>query len=198
MKLFYGPNSPFSRKCRIVILEKNIEGVEMIPVSAADNPPELIAVNPLCTVPALVTDDGLHLCDSSIICEYLDSLPSKAAKLVTEGEARLCIMALAVMAEGIMNAAVSCVMEGRRPKENQYPAWITRKEAAVTRTIDKIAAANLDYTLPLTFGTLNLAIALQYVDFRLPHLDWRSKHKTLAAWVDEMSSRPSFAETAPS
>jgi len=198
MKLFYGPNSPFSRKCRIVILEKGISGVEMIPVSAIENPPELIAVNPLCTVPAFVTKEGLHLCDSSVICEYLDGLPSSAPRLITDdSEASLCVMALAVMAEGIMNAAVACVLEGRRPKENQYPAWIERKERAVSRAIDKIAAANLDFTRPLSFGMLNTAIALMYVDFRLPHLGWRSRHEALAAWVDEMSVRPSFAATAP-
>ena len=198
MKLFYGPNSPFSRKCRIVILEKGIDGVEMIPVSAAENPPELIAINPLCTVPAMVTKEGLHLCDSSVICEYLDALPSAAPRLITDdAEARLCVMALAVMAEGIMNAAVACVLEARRPPENQYPAWIQRKEQAISRAIDKIAAANLDFTRPLSFGMLNTAIALCYVDFRLPHLDWRSKHSALAAWVDSMARRPSFIATAP-
>lgn len=197
MKLFYGPNSPFSRKCRILILEKNIKDVEMIPVSAVENPPELIAVNPLCTVPAFVTHDGLHLCDSSVICEYLDGLPSAAPKFIPEGEARLCVMALAVMAEGIMNAAVACVLEGRRPKENQYPAWVARKETAVARAIDKIGAAGLDFTLPLTFGMLNTAIALQYVDFRLPQIQWRHKHTALAAWADEMKKRPSFAQTLP-
>lgn len=197
MKLFYGPNSPFSRKCRIVLLEKNIEGVEMIPVSATENPPELIAVNPLCTVPAFVTKDGLHLCDSSVICEYLDGLPSAAPKLIIDGDGRLCVMALAVMAEGMMNAAVACVLEARRPKENQYPAWVSRKEAAIARTIDKIAAANLDFSHPLNFGTLNLAIALHYVDFRLPDIKWRDKHPKLAAFADVMAKRPSFAATAP-
>jgi len=198
MKLFYGPNSPFSRKCRIIILEKNIQNVEMIPVMATENPPELIAVNPLCTVPALITDDGLHLCDSSVICEYLDNLPSSVPTFYNDDkDARICIMALAVMAEGMMNAAVACVMEARRPKENQYPAWIQRKEDAVTRTIDKISAANLNFSLPLTIGALNLAVALQYVDFRLPDIDWRTKHKTLADWSDMMAKRPSFSATAP-
>ena len=197
MKLFYSPNSPFSRKCRIIILEKKIEGVEQVEVSPAENPPELLAVNPLGTIPALVTNDGLHLCDSSVIVEYLDGLPSSAPRLIPEGEARLCVMALAVMAEGMLNAAVSCVLEGRRPKENQYPAWVERKEKAVARTIDKIAAANLDFTLPLTLGMLNLAIALHYVSFRLPQVEWRRKHKALAAWADEMAKRPSFAATMP-
>lgn len=169
----------------------------MVELMPADNPPELWAVNPLGTVPAMVTKDGMHLCDSSVIVEYLDGLPSSTPSLLGDKEARLCILALAVMAEGTLNAAVSCVLEGRRPVENQYPAWIERKEKAIARTIDKIAAANLDFTLPLTLGTLNLAVALHYVSFRLPHIEWRNKHKTLAAWADEMAKRPSFAVTTP-
>ncbi len=198
MKLFYSPNSPYARKCRVMILEKNIAGVEQVAVMPADNPPELWAVNPLGTVPALVTDDGLHLCDSQLICEYLDNLPSPAPKLITDDAgARLCIMALAEMAHGMMDAAVVCVMEGRRPADKQLVSTVERKEKAILRTIDKIAAANLDFSRPLSLGTVNLAIALLYVDFRLPHLGWRDKHAVLAAWVDTMAKRPSFSATSP-
>ncbi len=198
MKLFYSQNSPYARKARAIIREKNLAGIEEISVMPAENPPELWAVNPLGTVPTFVTSDGLHLCDSSIICEYLDSLPSSAIKLLgDDSEARLCIMALAVMANGMMDAAVNCVMEGRRPADKQMASATQRKENALMRTIDKIGSANLDFTLPLTLGTLNLAIAMQYVDFRLPHLAWRAKHTALATWVDEMAKRPSFISTAP-
>ncbi|MDX2073534.1 MAG: glutathione S-transferase N-terminal domain-containing protein [Alphaproteobacteria bacterium] len=196
--LYYSPNSPYARKCRIIIAEKKLEGIEQIEVNAMENPPELLAVNPLGTVPALVTDDGLHLCDSQLICEYLDGLPSAAPKLLTDDSgARLCIMALAEMAHGMMDAAVMCVIEGRRPPEKQLESVTQRKEKALLRTIEKISSANLDFTTPLTLGTLNLAIALLYVDFRLPHLGWRSKHAALAQWADEMKMRPSFAATAP-
>jgi glutathione S-transferase len=198
MKLFFSPNSPYARKCRVILREKNLAGIKEISVMPAENPPELWAVNPLGTVPAFVTDDGLHLCDSSIICEYLDSLLSPEPKLLgNDSEARLCIVALAVMANGMMDAAVNCVMEGRRPADKQMASAIQRKENALIRTIDKIGAANLDFTLPLTLGTLNLAIALMYADFRLPHLSWRNKHVALATWLDAMAKRSSFIQTAP-
>lgn len=198
MKLFYSPNSPYARKCRVIILEKKLEGIEQVVVNAMENPPELLAINPLGTVPAFITNDGLHLCDSSVICEYLDTLPSSAPRMIsTDDGARVCVMALAVMAEGILNAAVACVLEARRPKENQYPAWVGRKEKAIARAIDKIAAANLDFSRPLSLGTINTAIALQYIDFRIPHLGWRTKHNALATWVDDMAKRPSFIATAP-
>lgn len=198
MKLIYSPNSPYARKCRVVIREKNFLGIDEISVNAMENPPELLAVNPLGTVPAMVTQDGLHLCDSQLICEYLDSLPSAAPKLMSDDAgARLCMMALSEMAHGMMDAAVVCVIESRRPADKQMQSVVERKQAAILRTIEKIAAANLDFTRPLTLGTLNLAIALLYVDFRLPQLEWRKQHTALAAWADAMANRPAFAATAP-
>ncbi len=196
--LFYSPNSPYARKCRIIIAEKNLAGIEQIAVNAMENPPQLLAVNPLGTVPAMITADGLHLCDSSIICEYLDSLPSDSPRLISSDDgARLCVMALAEMAGGIIDAAVVCVVEGRRPADKINPPVLERKEKAIMRTIDKIAAANLNFDLPLTLGSLSLAVALLYVDFRLPHLLWRKNHQKLASWADEMAKKPSFLSTKP-
>ncbi|NBO19502.1 MAG: glutathione S-transferase, partial [Proteobacteria bacterium] len=67
MKLFYAPNSPYARKCRVIIREKGIGGVEEVLTLPMDNPPELITVNPLGAVPALLLPSGRALCDSPII-----------------------------------------------------------------------------------------------------------------------------------
>jgi len=198
MKLFYSPNSPYARKARIVIREKSIAGVEEILVNTADNSPELLAINPLGTVPTFLTDAGLHLCESPIICEFLDSLPSSAPLLISNDfGARLCILSLAALGDGIMDAAVTMVMESRRPPEKQMHATIERKEKAVLRAIEKIASAKLDYSFPLTMGTLNVAVALLYIDFRLPHLAWRIAHPEMAVWVDGLDTTESFATTRP-
>lgn len=195
MKLFYSQNSPYARKCRVVAIEKKLEKrVEFANVNPLENPPELWAVNPLGTVPALVTDDGLHLCDSTAICEYLDSL-SPENPLMPAPEYRICVLAVAVMADGIMDAAVACVLEGRRPKEKHYAEWVARKEAAIRRTIEK--CAGIDWDMKPTLGTIGLGVALAYVSFRLPHLDWRGAHPKLAAWLDEFSKRPSMQATKP-
>ena len=39
-----------------------------------ESPADLVADNPLSKVPCLITDDGLSLFGSQLICEYLDSL----------------------------------------------------------------------------------------------------------------------------
>lgn len=196
MKLFYSTNSPYARKCRVVTLEKKLEKrVEFINVNPLENPPELLVVNPLGTVPALVTDQGLHLCESPAICEYLDSL-SKENPLYPPKENRECVLAFAALADGIMDAAVACVMESRRPMEKQYPMWVERKEAAIRRAIAKFAAVPLENS-PLSIGIINLAIALEYVNFRLPHIEWQKDHQKLCNWLNSFSKRLSIQITKP-
>lgn len=198
MKLFYAAASPYARKCRIIIHEKGlVDKVELVTVVTADNEPRLLAVNPLGTIPALITENGLHLCDSTVICEYLDSLPSAAPALYPAGDARLCALALAALGDGIADAAVTCVQDSRRPEDKQYAPWTERKKGAIMRAIEKIAGAKLDASLPLSIGAIATVCALDYVDFRLPQLAWREKHPELAAWVDAVSKRPSFASTKP-
>lgn len=195
MKLFYSTNSPYARKCRVVMFEKKLESkIELINVNPLENPPELLAVNPLGTVPALVTDNGLHICESPAICEYLDSL-SPENPLFPAPEYRSCVLAVIALADGIINAAVACVMEGRRPEEKRYPAWVQRKEAAIGRAIAKCAGISWD--MAPSMGTIALAVALAYVSFRLPHLPWRKEHPKLAEWLDEFSKRPSMQATKP-
>lgn len=196
MKLFYSPNSPYARKCRVVIVEKGLEEqVTLIHVNPLENPPELLAVNPLGTVPALVTDAGLHLCASPAICEYLDSL-SPQNPLYPAPHGRECVLACAALADGIMDAAVACVMEGRRPPERQYSAWVERKQAAVLRALAKFATVPLENS-PLSIGTLSLAVALEYVNFRLPHVSWQGAYPALAAWQQRFGRRPSLRATRP-
>ncbi len=198
MKLFYSPNSPYARKCRIVILEKELEDrVELISLMPSDNPPELIAANPLGTVPALVIDNGSSFCESPIICEYLDSLSIKNPLFPVKKDERFKILSLAALADGIMDASVACVMEGRRPEDKRYDVWVKRKEKAIVRTIDAVASQNIDENTTFNIGTINMAIALSYVDFRLPHLDWRKEYKNLSNWLEYMNKKPSMIATAP-
>ncbi len=198
MKLFYSPNSPYARKCRIVILEKGLQdSVELISLMPSDNPSELISANPLGTVPALVMDNGKSLCESPVICEYLDSLSEKNQLFPNDKTAKFEALAIASLADGIMDAAVSCVMEGRRPEEKRYDVWVKRKENAILRTISMLSQYNLDGSSFTHIGEINAAVALFYVNFRLPHLAWQKEYKELTNWLELISKIQSMSETAP-
>jgi glutathione S-transferase len=48
-----------------------------------------------------------------------------------------------------------------------------------------------------TLGTITVACALGYLDFRFASSDWRSKHPKLAKWFNSFSKTPSIKATVP-
>ena len=78
MKLFYAPQSPFARKVRAAAIELGLdqriqlEYAEVVP--GRPNWDYGQNRNPLRKIPALITDDGETIFDSTVICEYLDAL----------------------------------------------------------------------------------------------------------------------------
>lgn len=199
MKLFYAPNSPFARKARVVIREKGIEGVEEVLTMPMDNEPEFLAINPLATVPALLLPGSRALCDSTVICEYLDSLPSGRPSLYPphEGRQRWDVLGLAALADGLMDAAVQVVLENRKPETQRAEAWITRKKEAIMRTIGLLAHRKFQPGQPMDIAIIGVVCALDYVRFRLPELDWQGKQPELAAWLAKTVQNGAFPGTAP-
>lgn len=69
--LYHLPLSPYSRKVRLALAEKRIP-FELRVEKVWEKRPEFVEMNPACTVPVLVEENGLVLADSYAICEYLD------------------------------------------------------------------------------------------------------------------------------
>ena len=75
MKLYYSSTSPYVRKVVACAIIRGLDGrIEKHTANPHASPADLVADNPLSKVPCLVTDDGLSLFGSQLICEYLDSL----------------------------------------------------------------------------------------------------------------------------
>ena len=82
MILHWSPKSPFVRKVVIVAeecgLSDRIERRRSVAVFDAAPNPAILADNPLGKIPVLITDDGLKLVDSRVICDYLIDLSEVA------------------------------------------------------------------------------------------------------------------------
>jgi len=75
MKLYSSQLSPFARKVRVLILEKDLQDrVEIIDSNPYEATAEHLRANPLSKVPTLVLENGESIYDSYVICEYLDAL----------------------------------------------------------------------------------------------------------------------------
>lgn len=71
LKLYHTPLSPFCRKIRILLKEKDL-AFELINENVWDRRREFFALNPAGEVPVLVDEDGSTICHSTAISEYLE------------------------------------------------------------------------------------------------------------------------------
>ena len=198
MKLFSSPTSPFVRKVRILLIEKGATGlVSEVTVAAMSDPAELHAANPLGKVPALETDEGTTLFNSPLICQYLDEkLPGKKL-LPAIGNDYWNIMRLLTIGDGMSEAAFSLTMEKNRPEAERSAMWMGRWERAITRSLDLLENEAATLERDLNLGQIAIGCALGYLDFRHGNLEWRNRRPALAAFYDELATRPSFKETVP-
>lgn len=200
MKLFTADASPFARKIRVAIRETDLDAhVELVtvavtPVAPGDTVP---AKNPLGKIPALERDGGPTLYDSRVISRYLDDLAGGG--LYPEKPRLWETLTLEATADGIMDAAVLMVYEGRvRPEEKQFSDWVDAQWTKVLRALDALETRWMSHLEgPLDMAQIATGCALGYLDFRHPDRDWRAGRPSLSAWQERFASRPSMVETQP-
>ena len=115
------------------------------------------------------------------------------------GADRLRTLTLGSLADGMLDAALLLVYEGRfRPENMKVQGWVDRQQAK-----DRpIAGAARDRRRPHwkgspDYGHLTLAVALGYLDFRHGG-KWRAGHPKLVKWLDEFAAVvPAFEATRP-
>src|SRR5438132_48134 len=69
--------------------------------------------NPLGKIPVLQLDDGSWLYDSPVILEYLDALAGGGRIIPKDTKARFEALRLEALADGILDASILQVYEGR-------------------------------------------------------------------------------------
>ena len=196
MKLYYAATSPYVRKVMACAITRGLENrIQLHPCNPHASPADLLADNPTSKVPCLVTDDGLSLYDSPVICEVLDSLGDAPALFPPSGPARWRALKFQAMGDGILDAAVPCRGELQRPKEDARDAAIARYKAAMFRSVDTLEADPPHRHVDI--GSIAVACALGYLDFRYANNPWRPGHPKLTAWFEEFSKNPGIARTAP-
>ena len=196
MQLYHSPATPFGRKALVAVIEAGLQDrVTVVLASGTPLAPGTMPLdqNPLGKIPVLLSDDGMALYDSRVICRYLDDLAD--AGLYGTGTALWQTLVLESTADGILDAALSMVYEARvRPADKQFPDWVEGQWAKVVRTLDMLEGRDLT---GMTMGHLALACALGYLDFRLSVRDWRAGRPALAEWEARMALRPSLQATRP-
>jgi glutathione S-transferase len=200
MKLHWSPRSPFVRKVMVCAHElgiaARIEKVYTL-VSLRKSNEDMLRVNPIGRIPALVLDDGSVLYDSIVICEYLDA--TFGGRLFPQqGAARWDALRRHALANGMLETGILWLNERTRPAAQQSPEM----HAALERKIRSALASAETEADRLTgnapdIGDLTLGVALGYLDFRYADLEWRKAAPRLARAYETLASRASLRETEP-
>jgi len=205
MLLIYSPNSPFARKCRILITEKNLacETAVHLPFAADTKVPDY---NPLGKVPALVTDDGRRLFDSRVICEYLDGIRPTPRYLPEDFNERINAKRWEALADGTADALATLIYENRRTDPSKRSTeWIARQQAKTEAGLAEMAR-ELGSRATCTPGGYNLAdvavgCVVLFMDlagkFPMPDFQVRRKYPNLAAHAERLMQRPAWQSTVP-
>jgi len=202
MKLMYGPISPFARKVRTAAFELGLnERIELQLTEVGPgkkNQAYSANVNPVRKIPALITDDGVALVDSTVICEYLDALAGGGKIIPTTGADRWRVLTQNSIAQAMCEATVLVRYETwLRPEVLRWSVWT---EDQWDRVFSGLAwfeqrASVLDG--PIDVSQLALGCCLGYMDFRFAGTGWSARFPHVAAWYGRISARPSFVQTAP-
>jgi len=200
MKLYHNPASPFVRKVLVVAAECGLhEQIELETIMLTPVAPHagLTNENPLGKIPALVLDNGECLYDSRVICEHLDAV-GNGRLFPGSSDERIAALRRQALADGLNDAAVSIRYERAvRPEELRWQDWIDGQLAKCRSAVVCLERECATFADTVDIGTLSVAVALGYWDFRMPEEPWRDSAPELAAWYQQFSTRASLQQTAP-
>jgi glutathione S-transferase len=201
MKLYASGPSPFVRKVQVVAHEVGLIGqVQTVLVQTSPVAPdaELGRKNPLGKIPALELPSGEVLYDSHVIALYLAESAGNTGLLPAQGAARYTALRLEALADGILDAGILVRYEGLlRPAELRWPAWVDAQAKKIYAALDALEAEVSGFANRVDLGTLSVACALAWLEFRAPVPGLRDGRPALFAWHDQFCTRPSMQATVP-
>jgi len=203
MKLIGSPTSPYVRKVCIVMAEKKLD-YRMVAEEVWSANTTIHASNPLGKVPCLVLEGGEALFDSRVIVEYLDTLSPVGKLIPTNGRERAEVKTWEALSDGLLDAALLARMEAvwpHRPPEQRSQAWIDRQLHKISEALRAMSQglAEKPYCsgAHLSLSDIAVGCALGYLDFRFPHIQWRSAHPNLDKLHEKLLQRQSFIDSLP-
>ena len=191
------PPSPFGRKVKLAASVLGLSGdIKVEPADTNDANDSLRQQNALGKIPTLVLEDGTTLFDSRVIVEYLDHRAGGGKIIPQEPKARFAALRLQALADGMTDAQILLLYEGRfRPPEHHVKKWTDYQADKIKRGLTALEADSPSLDPLPNVGQLALACFLGHRDLRFAG-DWRAAHPKLVAWLDRFAAKvPAFAET---
>ena len=199
-KLISATPSPYARKVRIALAEKDLpfELQTEVPWDSTTSTPRH---NPLEKLPVLLLPDGSSVYESSYILQYLELKYSRVPLLPDDVDGKLAALKLEVLCDGVCDAVVLSLFEKMRAGGGS-PEWLARQRRKIEGGMAETArlVGSRQWAVGDRFGLGDIAVGTVagYVSLRFQELPWRTLHPNLALFTDRLAQRPSFRESEPS
>ena len=157
---------------------------------------DVVRDSPVGRIPALVLDDGTVLSGSFAICDYLDSLHDVRKLIPARGESRWRELELHGIADGMLDILQNWRYEKMKPEAQRNEALCNTCAEKIQHSLAWLDQRAGDFPrLDYGIGQITTGIVLDYLDFRFPGIDWRSKCRNLREWHGFFCERPSSKAT---
>ena len=208
MPIFYDfQRAPSPRRARIVLAEKGLaHEVRQIDLGSGEQLSDSYrAINPACTVPALVLGDGTVLTDNAGIAAWAEAVqpeppllgtsPNEKAAVASwnsriEGE---CFMAIAEVLRNTSKGMVDRALPGPN-NYPQIPELAERGRARLLHFLDRFEEhmAGREWVATGTFSLADITagVALDFAGW--VKVEVNESRPAIAAWRARLAERPSF------
>lgn len=200
LKLISATPSPYARKVRIALAEKDIpfELVTEVPWDSTTATPKH---NPLEKLPVLILEDGSSVFESRYILEVIEAKWPTPRLLPDDLDGVLAARKVEVIADGICDALVLLFWERHRAPEHRSAEWMARQQRKVDGGLRALAetAGEREWVVGERFGLADIATGtvVRYLDVRFPDHPWRRLYPNLVALSARLERRRSFAGSVP-
>jgi len=197
--LYHSLMSPFARKVRIVLAEKNLD-FTMKAEKVWERRPEFLALNPAGEVPVLIEPDGTVLADAGAIAEFLEEAYREKLLLGLNPIDRAETRRLVAWFDGKLNREVTEPILAERLLKRLM--GVGQPDSTALRAAKTNLGAHLDYVSYLAerrrwlagdhFSAADIGAAahLSVLDY-LGDVPW-DDHEPAKDWYARIKSRPSF------
>ena len=196
MKLYYFPISTYSHKALIALYEKNVPfEPEVANLGTAEGRAAYKKIYPLCKVPLLVTDEGRHIPESSIVIEYLDTHFDAGPRLIpTDKALARQTRFMDRMFDLYVNEPFQTIFfDARKPEAERSPSHVARARERLDvmyEFLDKHLDKKI-WALGDEFTLADCAAAPALAGARMVHPF--DRHANLTAYFGRLVERSSYA-----
>ncbi|RCJ40619.1 glutathione S-transferase [Nostoc minutum NIES-26] len=196
--LYYTQRSPYARKVRIVLAEKQLP-CELKQTDINNKSLEFLRLSPIGKVPVLVDENGLVFWDSTLIVEYLDETYPQPGFYPSSRIERWSCRQGEELADTLIDFVVGLWYETRKGNradsdtQAKYQSNIHRVLGVFEQKLTDSA-----YLFNETVSAVDVAAisALGYYNLRFGH-NWQQEYPKLRQWFEVLHQRQSVYSTMP-